>query len=510
MAQLGTILRARRAFLKNRLLAQSPRQKRRLFTGLAVGALLTLLAGYFAAPALMEPPVDLATPRGLSPDDLPAGAAALEAAFWLTILIASVLNFRVLELLFRRRDVQALRHLPLQPTALFVDRLLAALTEAVVATAAASLFFVPLVFFDGGPAALASVLMLLGGLVLTTILALVVALAATRQLIPEDADGESSKSFISADAYGGQAQILLYAPALSLGGVIIGSLFWKLLLGEPLRLDRFSEPFLIGTGILAAVAFFSLLSAFNNFRHHYYAMAARFQEADAASFASVATYQRSSFGKDFLWSRWLRPGAASVFRALTLDDDRRIAGGRVGYAVVFVLALIGLWGVELAALPLWAVAAIPGVLFAVVVNPWHRLLSRARRLHDPMALPASFESHRQAASRGALREYAFFALPFGVAATLILFVFRDAGPDALVAAALSITLGPAMSATLTIVHRLRPLPGAPRVVPVAVLAGLTTVALVSLPAALGLSLLLPVLALVTRPSEPTDVLATSP
>src|SRR5690554_341556 len=131
MTHLRILMRARRRGIRNRVGAQSSLNWTVLagFLAVLVGGLLLL--GHAAAPGLLRPPMDLVTAIGMTTTDgkLPAGAAALEAAFWLAALASSVLNFRVMELLFRRKDVRALEHFPLQLSALYVDRLLAALGE---------------------------------------------------------------------------------------------------------------------------------------------------------------------------------------------------------------------------------------------------------------------------------------------------------------------------------------------------------------------------------------------
>ncbi len=481
------MLGLRRRLLSNRLADWSGRRWRVALSTFVGGAVLLLIAGHLAAPALMEPPVDLATPRGLAADELPAGAAALEAAFWLTALIAAVLNFRVLELLFRRPDVVALQQLPIDADALFVDRFLATCIEATVAAAGASLFFVPLIWHGGASAAVASAAMLFGGLLFGTAISLVVMILATRQLIPDDG-GDTDRRPMLSDAYGGPGQLLLYAPAVALGGVVVIALFWKLLVGEPLRLGHTSEPFWIGTSIVVATCVACLVVARRAFVEAYYAMAPRFHEADAADFSAVVDYQESSFGDARRWEWGLSTPTARTYRALVIDDDRRMAGRRVGYAVVVALAVVGLAVVELDALPSWAAAMLPAALIGIIVNPWHRIADRARRIDVPMALPVAGIARQRASTRIAIREYLFVALPAGSAAAVILGYFRGLAVDGVLIGVGSIAVGFGIAGAVSLVSRLGIDRRALRWLPAAVVFGLTASAVVSLVAAITVSI----------------------
>lgn len=438
----------RKRLATNRLSHITGREKRITFLVSLLCLAGLLLGGHLAAPTLMEPPLDLATPRGLHPEDLPKGAAALEAAFWLTTLLASVLNFRVLELLFRRPDIITLQTLPIAPRALFLDRLIASLTEALVVATAISVFFVPLTWHGGAAAALASYAMLLLGLSLGSLIALAVMLAATRQLIPPS-KGQKPRGQ-SLDAYGGTGQILLYAPAASLGGIVVAALFLKLLIGEPLRLARLSEPFLIGITVLATIGLYSLRFAYKSFVAHYYEMAPRFHEADAAEFSSFIDYQDSNFLQKRRWELGLPERTGLVYRALSIDDDRRVAGARVGYFIVVTLAVLALMTLELSAMPSWVLATFPLILTAIVINPWKRIAARAQLLHHPIAMPIASKDRAIATSRAAIREYAYLALPYTLALALILGHFRGLGFDVAPLIAAAIFGGPGLAGLIGI------------------------------------------------------------
>lgn len=495
MTQISTIFRLRRTLAKNRISRISGQQKGLSALAIAVSVGGLLLAGHFAAPTLMEPPIDLATPRGLAPDALPPGAAALEAAFWITALVASVLNFRILELLFRRKDIVTLQTLPIAPGPLFIERLLASLTEAVVTATFLSLFFLPLVWHGGAAAALASYIMLLGGLVFGAIIAMAVMIAATKQMIP---DNKTSRRNLLADAYGGAGQILLYAPAGSLGAIVLIALFWKLLVGEPLRLARISEPFLIGSGIVAFVLIYCLIYAYKHFVSHYYSMAPRFHEADAANFSAYIDYQQSSFQDRRRWEFGLTPRAALTYRALSIDDDRRLAGARIGYFVILLLTALGLATIELTALPGWALATFPVILTAVVINPWKRLSTRSALLNHPMAMPVSLTHRTLAASRVALREYTYLAVPYALAIVVIVGYFRDVQMAVLPWVLTALFAGPALAMILSVVQKSKIGESMLRWLPSLLVALMVALAVLSLPALIAVSILLTLVLLVQQ------------
>ncbi len=477
MHQLGSIVRLRRRLALNRLGAVDGERRRSALFALVGAAAAIVVGGHVAAPTLMAPPVDLATPRGLSPDELPAGMMALEASFWLTALVASVLNFRVLELLFRRPDIVALQPLPIEAGALFSDRLAAATTEAVVAATAASLFFVPLLWHGGTPAAVASIAMLFGGLLFGTAVSLLVMVLATQRLIPDDTD---SKRPSLTDSYGGPGQLLLYAPAVALGGIVVVALFWKLLLGEPIRPGGSMQLFWVGTAVLLATTAAGLMVCYRAFVEDYYEMAPRFHEIDAADFSAVADYQTSSFDTSRIWETGLNSQMRSTVRALLLDDDRRMAGSRVGYAVVLILAVVGLITVELDALPMWVAAMVPAIVTAVIVNPWHRLYERVRCLDNPLGLPVAAAARQTAVDRLGFREFLFIGGPYAIAAAVILGYFRDLGIEGLVVGGCALAAGIGLAGAVSIGRRLGAEGLVMRVLPATVVIGLTACAIASI------------------------------
>lgn len=450
MARWATIFRLRRALLTNRWAAVSSARRRKVALLATITLGFLLVAGHLAAPLLMAPPLDLATPRGLTEDDLPAGAGALEAAFWLSALIAAVLNFRVLELLFRRPDVVALQPLPIEPPAFFLDRLLATLGEALGASLITSLFFLPLVWHDGGAAFLACTAMLAGGLIVGGLVSLAVTLAATRQLVPDEPSSSgNARRPVAADAYGGPGQILLYAPALSLAGIVVLLLFWKLLIGEPLRLGHLSDPFVVGTLLLVGIAAACLAYAYRLFCDAYFSMVPRFHEADSTDYNALIDYQTSSFDTPRRSEIGLGNSAA-VFRVILIDDDRRMAGRRVGHAVVLALAVLGLLFLDPDVLPPWAIGLVPATLLALFINPWARLKRRSQCITDTMALPVSPGIRGRAIARLALRESLFLSVPYALAVILVLGWWRSMGDTSVEIGLFSLAAGPAISALMAL------------------------------------------------------------
>ncbi|WP_230467220.1 hypothetical protein [Lujinxingia vulgaris] len=489
-ANLWRVLALRGQQWRNRAAARHSNRPLTLLMS-ALGVLALLGVGHLLAPDLLAPPEALATSQGVEADRLPPGQNALEAAFWLSALLASVLNFRVMELLFRRSDALALQPLPIRPSAFFVDRTLSTLTEATLSAAAASLIFVPLMWNGGVGAALASIAMLFGALWLGAGLSMCAMVLAGRQLIPDEHSQKGGPK-LGGDIYGGSGQVFLYAPGAGLAAVVIAALFWKLLLGEPLRLERISEPFLIGSALLAGAWLFAMLTSWRTFAGHYHAMAARFREADSAEFQAVMDYQRSSFEVPQRLERGLSRGAALAYRALVLDGDRRLAAGRVGYAVVLVLAAVGLAVIETAARPGWAVAMAPTLMLALIINPWLRVSRQAGRLHSPTALALAPTDVDNAVFRLAVREVFFLALPFALLVALINGLWRTE-PGAWLVALASLALATGLAAALRLLPQTRT---RERWLPAGVTLILAALAGLSLPVALVVSATLIAAALV--------------
>jgi hypothetical protein len=483
---LTHLLGLRRHGLRNRLRHHGPSWWLAVGTSAAMLLLLWVGLGHLAAPSLVVPPVDIATPRGLTEEALPAGAGALEASFWLTALIAAILNFRVLELLFRRADIRALENYPVPLTALFFDRLLLGFGEALGAGALCALFFLPLVWHGTALAAGLSAALLVGGLMTTVALAFAVFLVSgaslARATAPERSDGPRRPS---GDLYGGSGQVFLYAPGVALAFSIVAILFLKLVLGEILRHEAVSRIAEVGLGVVAALVVISVFLAYRDFTATFPAMAARFREADIIGFDVDLPYQRSAFTRPTRLEA-LVPGAARyLYRVHVLQYGRRYMMGRYLYGLGWAGAGWALWSLSEAAFPAWVVATLPAIALALLANPWRRLASYHGHAITGLALAITSHEDNAARSLFTAREGLLLAGPYVALVLAIRGGVHGAWESAAVIAAVSLFAPLALNAIMGWMMRsYGPRPIFDSLVPIVVTLAIAATASVSLLAAL--------------------------
>lgn len=441
MTHLHILMRARRRGVMNRAATlTSPRWTLllALFAAL-IGGLLLL--GHAAAPGLLRPPMDLVTAIGMNTTDgkLPAGAAALEAAFWLAALASSVLNFRVMELLFRRKDVRALEHFPLRLSALYVDRLLAALGEALAAALLLTPFFVPLIWHGGGLAAGASIALVAVGLLTSSAIGFAMQLGAGASLADtEPADPGVARADRPNTASGG-AQVFLYAPGIALAVSVLIILMAKLALGEVIKAGEPTRALGVGLGILGVGFLVALGLSYRYFVHAFAQMSARFHEVDFIGHSVSASHQTSDFLKPRSGEALLPVSARPVFRSYALQYGRRYMLARWSYALGWLAAGIALFRLSQAALPLWLVVTLPAIAAATLVNPWTRLSSPRIRPNYQNLLALGKNDDTRAAIAFGFRELLLFAGPYALLVVLAQGV--RAGDWAAAAALAALALG---------------------------------------------------------------------
>lgn len=439
MSHLRILMRARRRGLLNRVGAQTSLRWTVLLAvfGVLFGGLLLL--GNAAAPGLLRPPMDLVTAIGMNTPDgkLPAGAAALEAAFWLAALASSVLNFRVMELLFRRKDVRALEYFPLQLSALYVDRLLAALGEALATAFVLAPFFIPLIWHGGGLAAGASIALIVVGLLTSSAIGFAVQLGAGASLAKkETVDPKAARADTSntPQTSSGSAQVFLYAPGVALGVSVIIILLAKLFFGEVIKAGEPTRAFGVGLGILGVGFVIAVAMSFRYFVSAFPSMSARFHEVDFIGYSVSASHQTSEFLKPRFGEALLPPSARSIFRSYALQFGRRYMLARWSYALGWLAAGIALFRLSEAAFPFWLVVTLPAIAAATLVNPWLRLSSKRIRPSYQNLLALGKNEDTQAAIAFGLRELLLFAAPY---ALLALIALGARGGDWATAAALA-------------------------------------------------------------------------
>lgn len=420
--QFRILARVRARSLRHGL-AHLAEQRRGLGAGGIVGLVVLLVLGHVAAPALMAPPAEVAAGGAVGDGrTLVAGTAALEVSFWLTALAAAVASFRVMELLFRRRDVRSLEHLPVELGALFLDRTAAALLEAALPATAVSLFFLPLVW-RGTP----EVAALAAGIAWTGLVATVCTSLAVHLYAGELNARSAGQSSEGGGIYGGPGQVLVYAPALALAVSVVLVLVARLAFGELLAPDGVTRGFTFGMGLIAVAVSVALVSAWRRFVTVYSNVAARFREADLVHYDPPVDYQTSDYARESRWSVLVPAPLRAPYRALTLQYGRRHILLRYSYAVGWFLAFVGLSQWSRAALPGWAVVAVPIVAVAILANPWGRASSRPLDPAFAEYLPLSSARKRGALLLLGLRESLLAAAPY---ALLVLAVDWSADPAA--------------------------------------------------------------------------------
>lgn len=455
MNHLQVLMRARRRGFLNRLRGQGRPARFAVFGLIMLLGAGLLALGYFAAPGLLKPPEDLVTAVGMktSEDPLPAGAAALEAAFWLAALCSSVLNFRVMELLFRRKDVRALEHFPLGLSALYIDRLLATLFEALGAAFCVALFFLPLIWRGGALAALVSTSLVTVGLLTSAALGFALQLGAGAS-VGETAEAEpSTPRATRSNTSSGASQVFLYAPGIALAVSVIVILMAKLAFGEVLKAGAPTRAFGVGLGILGLVFGGAIISSFRSFLRAFPQMSARFHEVDFVGYTVSASHQVSDFAKKRFGERLLPAAARPLYRGYALQFGRSYTLMRWGYGLSWLAAGIALFRASEAALPAWLIASLPAILAATLVNPWRRLSSERIRPAYQRLLPLSTRLDDRAAQTFTLGELALFCAPYALLVLLSRGLRFQNWSQGLALAALAILACAALNGALSLAWR---------------------------------------------------------
>ncbi|MFB6264667.1 MAG: hypothetical protein ABEL76_13740 [Bradymonadaceae bacterium] len=408
--QLGALFTYRRRALANFLGSLTAGRRAVAGATLVVFGGVVLAAGEWAAPSLLAPPTEVAAGglRG-SARTLPPGTTALEAAFWSTVLLVAVLNFRVVELLFRREDVRVLDSFPVDSRSLLGDRTAAAAVEAFVAVAGMSLFFAPLVWHGAPKVALLACGIAAGGVAAGVCTGFAVQLYTGRTGL------DSSDRGRSADMYGGPGQLFLLSPALSFAAAALLTLVARLLAGELLYPDPPIDAVGWGTALFALVCSGLFVLGARIFDADYRRIAAQFREADLTSFRPTAFDSGERLARPALGERWLPEGARIVYRAGVRQYGRRFVLARYGYVAGWIGAVAALTQWSRTAFPTWAVVGVPAVAAVVLYNPWIRIASPPITPDVGRFLPIDEHDRRAAHEMLAAREIAIATSPYSIA-----------------------------------------------------------------------------------------------
>lgn len=390
MSKLGTLLKYRRAAWSR---AGTPTGW--LFYGILMLALFGL--GVWAAPGLLVPP-EATSVAEFGDRNLVAGWKALEASFWLTAVLSAVLSFRVMELLFRRRDIVVVSLLPLSGEALFFDRAIAATLEALGFALIAAAFFLPIAIFHGqNLIAFVAQTIAMAGLISTSWITVGVIMWFGAQF------GDPKARSMPGDAYGGSGAAFIYGPGAALAGSLMVLLLLQLALGEVLKAGEVTRAFQLGLGIAAAVSVSAMVTARGIFKTSYHLAAAYFREAETVGYEIDLDYQNSEMAKPRIGEGLLGKAGALAYRRTVLQMGRRFTLIRYVYGFAVLAFAFAVWGIPTAAMPAWTGAAVVLVLFGLV-NPWKKLRDHELGQSHSEYLPLRARDEAIGRSMAVLRE----------------------------------------------------------------------------------------------------------
>jgi hypothetical protein len=407
MSQVTLLLRTRLIALRH-MTAASPIPPAALLALSLLAAAALLAIGHAAAPSLLAPPVATLSPGALTDAPPVRGAAALDAAFWLAVLLSSVSGFRVMDLLMRRGDIRALAPFPIALPALFADRLLVGLIEALAFGVLGALGFIPLIWHDALLVALGAGGLLVLGMIATLCVGLGVQLFFGEQAFGGPQPGRS----LGNDGYGGPGSVFLYAPGVAFALSCMLLLAIKLGLGEVVRVGRWHPATSLALGAAGAICAAALITGFQSFRRAYWRMLAGFREADSVGFNVEINYQKSAWTLPRAGERLLPPAARPIYRRHVLQYGRRHALLRILYGLCWVGYAGMILRADGQAAPVWALVMAPAWLLSLLFNPWTRLLADGMATSPRQALPIASSDDQRAGWLFAAREAALITAPF--------------------------------------------------------------------------------------------------
>lgn len=347
MKRLQAVIRAQRAGYDSKQLI-----------GATISAVVLGALGWWNTETLIAAPTDIATIKLRG--ELPRGQTALEAAFWIAVVLSNVLAFRSLEIFLRDRAARMFRDLPIEPSTVFLARLVVLGRETALLALVSCSFFAPLLLVDPKIAVNAMGVVAFGLLVSSF-----TAIGCILYVGIELGGGKA----MAGDAYGGVGAAFVYGPVLGFAASALLCLLVKLGFGEWLRSETVTNAFIVAVSAAVGVALFAVLSALRTFRSAYHALAASFEEADNTTFDLGQMYQTSVFPGDSLVYSWF----GSFARTLQIQYRRRFPVARL-----FERAWIAVAAVFFATRPADAIPDIAVMItillpFGLLANPWQRV-----------------------------------------------------------------------------------------------------------------------------------------
>lgn len=366
MSHLRLLLAAQWCGLRNRF-ARAPGKT----VATNLGGMIGACGAALGAGVLTIAPVMQAMQAPAEGDVVTAGGPIVDAAFWMGVLGAAVLSFRVMENIYRTQDTRTLSTWPVPLGAQFTYRFLRSAVEVFAGFALAALFLLPLYVKTGDPRALAGVGLVGGGLWVGLTVGFVVQLRAGVASFVRKGKTTLDSGIGRMDAGGGTAAAFYVSPGAALVATLVALLFMKLAVVDEFFARGVTRLFWIGIAVPAVASLVSIVLARRDFMRHYPVLLARFYEADLVQFDSGYDYHHSvTAGRRGVFERLVPASLLPLVRKDALQLGRRHPLHKLAVGALWIVVAIGAWGDRAEPLTL---ALLPLCFTCLISAPWARL-----------------------------------------------------------------------------------------------------------------------------------------
>ena len=351
-----------------RALLRTLRSRRRSARrGPIVGAAVVALgAGLFAGPDVITP-----TQVGVVTH---WGGWALETAFVGAVLVACVVTFRVVELLFRAEDAHALRTLPLHGGAVAIDRLRRASAGSTVGLLVVGAFLAPTCLASPAEFGLVTA----GYLAVASLLVPVVGYGLIVSALVGVVDPTSLAARLTGGTIGGRGAVHHLAPGLAFGAVASLLLLLKLGAEEPLRVWvesgqlGMTNAAWLGVGLPLVLAAGTVAVGLSGFAKNFHEVQAALYDAEVPPPDTGYEYFRNDTRADWV-ERRVPPLVAVLYRKDRLQMTRGAPFLFPSTILVAVIAAFILWASGDGVVAAGGAGAALGMWLVVVIAPARRL-----------------------------------------------------------------------------------------------------------------------------------------
>lgn len=303
--------------------------------------LFLLCIGYLISPAELEPTQNGGVTHW--------GGWALETAFGITLLLAMLITFRALEIIFRTHDAESLNMLPLNSASVAIDRLIVTLKDALKLAFLASAFFLGSIP-KGWLLALTSALFpLLGGFISGLVGYGIVASAGVIMANPDSGFSNSVDQHLGEAAGGG---LYHFAPGIAFATSSAFILFAKLGLEEPLRIWSTQGDFFItkagyfALGSSLCIAFLIAIYGLRGLTRYHHLIQAQFRDADTFIPLNEYDYFKNTPQKKTFFIRIFGERISSIFHKDRLTFLRSHSLLRAATIIIAIFGMFIVWGAK--------------------------------------------------------------------------------------------------------------------------------------------------------------------